>query len=390
MKLEMLQVVQLGVEVLLESQSEEIKGKRIGLVSNYTMTDRRFRPVIDLLADSDDWKVTKLFGPEHGVMNSAKEGEHVSTSTDPHTGLPAYSLYGKSRKPSPEMLDGIEVLVIDLQDIGSRYYTNMNTVYYCMEACGEAGLPCVILDRPNPIDGISREGNILEDRFRSFVGMHPIPNRHGLTMGELAHYFNDCLGGSCDLTVIEAKGWHREMLLTDTRLPFVASSPNTAHLDMCLLYPGTCFFEGTNISVGRGTAFPFQAIGSPYIEGHRLARWFNDQHFPGVLARPLYFVPTYNLYSGELCQGIHLNVTDAKELEPVRTGVSLLQGIAHMYEKDFQFRDEHRERPFIDLLAGTDQLRSLIRSGKGESYVDDSKEDLEKFSREMKKYEIYQ
>lgn len=389
MEWELLQVVQLGVEVLLESQSRLLQGKRVGLISNYTMTDRHFQPVIDLLVDSTDWEITKLFGPEHGVMNSAKEGEHVSFSVDAHTGIPAYSLYGETRKPSSDMLKDLDIMLIDLQDIGTRYYTNMNTVFLCMEACAEFGLPCIVLDRPNPINGTAREGNILKSEFQSFVGMHSIPNRHGLTMGELARYFNERMGWGCELTVVEAKGWQRNMLLPDTGLPFVASSPNTACFEMCLLYPGTCLFEGTNLSVGRGTAFPFQTIGAPYVDGHRLAGWFNSQNLSGVVARPLYFSPTYSQYQGELCQGVQLHITEADVLEPVKIGITLMEGIARMDECDFQFRDENAERPFIDLLAGTDQLRSLVRKGQSTEYLDNARAEVERFSREVKDYQIY-
>lgn len=394
-------MVRLGIDGLLYNRQELLRGKRVGLVSNYTVTDAEFRPVIRLLAEQGKaqkssvdggirWQLTKLFGPEHGVKNSAKEGEHVANSIDEGTGLPAFSLYGESRRPSQEMLSDLDVLVIDLHDIGCRYYTNMNTLAYCMEACSEIGLPCVVPDRPNPINGISREGNILDMTYKSFVGMHPIPNRHGLTMGELALLINDSLQKPCDLTVVPMVGWHREMLLSETGIPFVPSSPNTASLDMCLLYPGTCLFEGVNLSVGRGTAHPFETIGSPFVKANELTDWFNSQGLPGVKGRPIYFVPTYSQYTGEMCEGIALQITDRRVLEPVKTGITLLQGIAEFYADDFQFLGVDRPgNPFIDLLAGTPALRTLVEQGRAIEYLTDSADKLEAFNRDIKDYEIY-
>ena len=383
-------MVQLGIEVLLTDRLDLIRGKSLGLVSNYTMTDSNYRPVIDLLAQNREWRLIKLFGPEHGVKTAAKEGEHVTSGTDENTGLPVYSLYGETRQPDTEMLADLDVLVIDLQDIGSRYYTNMNTVYYCMEACGKLGLPCLVLDRPNPINGVSREGNILNPECRSFVGMHPIPNRHGLTMGELALYFNDQLDPKCELTVVEIRGWDRRTILSETGLPFVPSSPNTANLDMCLLYPGTCFFEGVNVSLGRGTAHPFEVVGAPYIDGHLLSAWFNEQKLPGIVSRPTYFTPTYSQYTGELCNGVHLHITDPKKLEPVRTGLLLLQGVKELFSKTFNFIGvSEGKRPFIDLLAGTDRLRELMLKEEALTYLSDSQGDLSAFSREISRFEIY-
>ncbi|MCL6452266.1 MAG: DUF1343 domain-containing protein [Alicyclobacillus sp.] len=387
------QVVRLGIEILLERHRALLRGKRVGLVSNYTVTDSALRPVIWLMMEGDEegeWQLAKLFGPEHGVKNSAKEGEHVASTVDEATGLPAYSLYGDTRRPTAEMLADLDVLVVDLHDIGSRYYTNMNTLAYCLEACAELGLPCVVPDRPNPIDGVTREGNILDMAFASFVGMHPIPNRHGLTMGELALFINNRLEKRCDLTVIPVSGWEPSMLLCETGLPFVPSSPNTTSLDMCLLYPGTCFFEGVNLSLGRGTTHPFEMVGAPFVKAHELTKWFNAQGLPGVTGRPVYFVPTYSQYTGELCEGVALHVTDARALEPVRTGITLLQGVAALYPNAFQFLGLDRPgHPFIDLLAGTDRLRRLVEAGRASDYLDEARADLEAFNREMEAYELY-
>lgn len=382
-------MVKLGVEVLFASKRTIIAGKKVGLVSNYSMTDSRLTPVIDLFLADSDCQLVKLFGPEHGVRNSAKEGEQVAFATDRHSGLPAYSLYGEARKPTPAMLTGLDVLIIDLQDIGCRYYTNMNTVALCLEACAEAGLPCVVLDRPNPVGG-SREGYTMQPEFTSFVGMYAIPNRHGLSMGELARFYHSGLANPGDLTVVPMEGWNRSMLFRDTGLPFVSPSPNAATPDMTLLYPGVCLFEGTNVSVARGTARPFEMIGAPWIDGHALATRFNALALPGAAARPVYFAPHYAAYSKELCEGVQLHVTAAREIHALKTGILLLQEVAAMYADDFQFLSaESGAHPFFDLLAGDDRLRADIMAGAAAHYLDGESAAQSQFARRIQDFELY-
>ncbi|KLU58857.1 hypothetical protein CEB3_c48750 [Peptococcaceae bacterium CEB3] len=382
-------MVRLGIEELLTKRVDLLHGKKVGLVTNYAVTDVCLQPVIRILASSTGWQLSKLFGPEHGVRISAREGENVDTGVDEATGLPAISLYGPNKKPTPEMLEDLDVLVVDLHDIGCRYYTNMNTVAYCIEACAEVGLPCIVLDRPNPIDGITREGNILDLDFKSFVGMYAIPNRHGLTMGELALFMNHLLVEPCSLTVVPMTGWERRMLLSDTGIPFVPSSPNTTGLDMCLLYPGTCLFEGVNLSVGRGTAHPFEYIGAPFVDANQITDWFNRQGLPGVKGRPVYFSPYYSQYKGELCQGIALHITNRRTFEAVKTGLILLQGVAELYADNFQFLGHDRlGRAFIDLLAGG-PISEFIQQGHVLNYLAESAESLEVFNQEVRQFQIY-
>ncbi|MHB1629210.1 MAG: exo-beta-N-acetylmuramidase NamZ family protein [Bacilli bacterium] len=382
-------MVKLGVEVLFESERKLIQGRRVGLVSNYTMTDSRLTPVIDLFLGDSDCRLVKLYGPEHGVRNSAKEGEHVAFAVDRHSGLPAYSLYGDAKKPTPAILSGIDVLVIDLQDIGCRYYTNMNTAALCLDACAQEGLPCVVLDRPNPI-GASREGYAMRAEFASFVGMRGIPNRHGLTMGELARFHQSGMAAPVDLTVVPLKGWRRSMLFRETGLPFVSPSPNTSTPEMTLLYPGTCLFEGTNVSVGRGTARPFEMIGAPWIDGHALAGRFNALAAPGAAARPIYFSPHDSVYAGELCEGVQLHVTDARAIHALETGILLLQEVASLYPDDFRFLSaQSGARPFFDLLAGDDRLRAAIMDGAAPGYLADESEALSQFARQAGNAELY-
>lgn len=385
-------MVELGVDRLFTSHKSLIAGQRVGLVTNYAMTDANLVPVIDRFRDDGDCKLVKLFGPEHGVKNSAKEGEHVSFEIDAHAQVPAYSLYGEAKRPTPEMLADIDVLVIDLQDIGTRYYTNVSTVYLCMEACVESHVPCIVLDRPNPIGGVQREGYALQPEFQSFVGMLPVPNRHGCTIGELARYIQARYLPTAALEVVELAGWRRDMLLNDTGLPWTSPSPNTTDLPMMLLYPGTCLVEGVNLSVGRGTTHPFEIVGAPWLDGHRLATWFNQQGLPGVLARPAYFTPFYSQYKGALCQGVQLHVTDAHALHALATGITLVQGIAQLFAQDFRFLmpADSAAHPFFDLLAGDTTLRQAITRGAAGQYLQHEAAAIASFSREMRAFERYE
>lgn len=383
-------MVSIGVETLLRSNRKLISGKQLGLVSNYNVTDNNLRPVVELLVEDKEWKLAKLFGPEHGMLNCAKEGEQVDSGLDPHTGLPVYSLYGDTLKPTAEMLSGLDALLIDIPDIGSRYYTNMNTMAYCLEACAETGVTCIILDRPNPIGGVSREGNIPDNNFHSFVGMIDIPNRHGLTMGELAILFNRSLKKPADLHVVRCEGWNREMWLQDTGCPFVSPSPNTTNIEMVTLYPGTCLFEGTNISEGRGTTHPFEMIGAPFINAFDVASAFNERKVPGVTARPTYFVPTYKKYVGDLCEGVQLHVTDRRLLKPLFAGLTLVDILATSYKDQFEFTHKDKEgRYFFDLLAGTDRLRKLIESGKTMAFLEECDEAVGQFEKSLSDILLY-
>lgn len=383
-------MMKLGVEMLLSKYRYLLSGKRIGVVTNYSVCDGSLISVIDRLTTHSEWSVTKLFGPEHGVLNCAKEGEHVASDIDKHSGIEALSLYGALRKPTNEMLKDIDVLVMDLQDVGCRYYTNMNTINYCIEACADSDVPCLVLDRPNPLGGVTREGNLLEEQFSSFVGMSGIPVRHGLTMGELAVFHNGRLSRPAQLTVVRMEGWQRQMTWANTGLPFVPPSPNTSGLEMVWLYPGTCLFEGTNVSEGRGTTHPFEIIGAPYIDGHRLAQAFNKRNLAGVVARPTYFVPAYKKYAGEVCEGVQLHITNYETLRPVRVGISLLQIICDMYPDSFEFLSAGEDgRLQFDLLAGTDQLRRDIEAGRGLDFLDDADSRLGDFEPIVKDVLLY-
>lgn len=382
--------MRLGLDVFLEQHVHEFKGKRIGLVTNMTGVNHRLVPTIDLFHDHPDIRLTALYGPEHGIRGDAKEGEAVESATDPYTGLPVYSLYGKTKKPTPDMLELVDVVVFDLQDIGSRYYTFIYTMANVMEACGEQGKPFVVLDRPNPIGGISIEGNLLEGQYRSFVGMYPIPNRHGLTIGELALLYVHEFGISCEVTIIPMDGWRREMYFDHTGLFWVPPSPNTTGLDMCILYPGTCLIEGTNLSEGRGTTRPFEIVGAPYVDGYTLAKRFNERKVAGVLARPVSFVPTYQKYNNERCEGVQLHVENRKTVNALQAGLTLLETVAQLYPANFSFRESASGgKSFFDLLAGTDVLRRHILEGSTEEFLAQCEPQLERFRQQVKPYWLY-
>ncbi|MBO0991654.1 exo-beta-N-acetylmuramidase NamZ family protein [Bacillus sp. SD088] len=380
--------MKIGLDVFLEKEYQAFKEKRMGLLTNLTGVNEKLVPAIDLFHDHQDIQLTALYGPEHGIRGDAKEGEEVESSIDPYTGLPVYSLYGASKKPSKEMLDPVDVIVFDLQDIGSRYYTYIYSMAYVMEACAEYGNEFVVLDRPNPISGTSIEGNLVEEDVRSFVGLYPIPNRHGLTVGEIAQFYKHEMGIDCEVTVIEMEGWKRQFYYDETDLFWVPSSPNTTGLDMTILYPGTCLIEGTNISEGRGTTKPFEYIGAPYIDGYQLAKAFNQKQLPGVLARPVSYVPNVQKYQGEVCEGVQLHIVDRKSLFSLQAGLTIIELIAEMYPHDFQFRHQNG-KCFFDLLAGTKKLRDIIMQGKTKEFLEGCQVQVEQFQKQREPYLLY-
>jgi uncharacterized protein YbbC (DUF1343 family) len=382
--------LKLGIDVFFESRFQEFKGKRIGLVTNMTGVNHRLEPTIDLFHAHPDIELTALYGPEHGIRGDAKEGEKLDSFIDPYTKVPVYSLYGASKKPSKQMLDPVDVIFFDLQDIGARYYTFIYTMAYVMEACAEHGKHFVVLDRPNPISGSLMEGNLVKEEAQSFVGLYPIPNRHGMTVGEIALLYKHEFGINCELTVIPMDGWERDMYYDQTGLFWVPPSPNTTGIDMSILYPGTCLVEGTNLSEGRGTTRPFEFIGSPYIDGYRLAKVFNGKGLPGVLARPISFMPTYQKHKDKVCEGVQLHVVDRHSLHSLKTGLTLIETIAEMYPNDFEFLEHKENRKFFfDLLAGTKALRARILNRDTKGFLEECEEELHYFSKQKQPYLLY-
>lgn len=383
--------VTLGLERLLQMGPQALGQRRIGLVTNQTGVDRLLRQNIDLLLAAG-FQVVALFGPEHGVRGAVQAGEAVADHRDPQTGLPAYSLYGKTKKPTPAMLAGVDLLLFDIGDIGARYYTYPYTMAYGMMAAREQGIPFVVLDRPNPIGGVEMEGNLVEPGFETFVGLYPIPNRHGMTLGELARLFNVEFGIGCDLQVIPCEGWRRSMHWDETGHPLVPASPNTTGLDMALLYPGTCLFEGTNLSEGRGTTRPFEVIGAPWIDGRLWSDHLNAYGLPGVRFRPTFFTPTFSKHQGVECQGVQAHVTDRRALKPVLTGLLMLESAFRLWPASAEFRSA--EVPgivaSIERLTGTAAVRDCIEGGGSTQALYNSWEpELAAFARQRAPYLLY-
>lgn len=358
--------VQTGLDVLLNERLDLIAGRRIGLVTSPSSIDRDLVGSVERIRQHREVRLVALFGPEHGVRGMAQAGDHVASAVDPITGLPEHSLYGKTRRPTPEMLAGLDALVYDLQDIGVRYYTYLGTLIYVMQAAAEHGLPVIVLDRPNPLNGVTVEGNILDMAHMSFVGIAPLPVRHGLTLGELAHLANDQFAIGCALTIVPMSGWQRSMWFDETGLPFVPPSPNLPTLDAVTLYPGTCLIEGTNLSEGRGTTRPFEYIGAPWLDADALAQDLNRRNLPGVRFRPVHFVPTISKHQGQPCHGIHVYVTDRRALRAVDTGLHLLEAVQRESGDAFTWVEPFHEggSHFIDLLAGGDGLRQHLDAGR--------------------------
>ncbi|WP_373691253.1 exo-beta-N-acetylmuramidase NamZ family protein [Peribacillus frigoritolerans] len=348
-----------GIEVLLKEEKNVLSGKKVGLITNPTGIDSKLTSIVDLLHDDADINLTALFGPEHGVRGDAQAGASVEYYIDEKTGLPVYSLYGKTKKPTPEMLKDVEVLVFDIQDVGTRYYTYIYTMAYAMEAAKENDIPFIVLDRPNPQGGESVDGPVLEPEFSSFVGLYPIPLKHGMTVGELATLFNKEFKIGADLKVIKMKGWKRDMDFDDTGLPFVLPSPNMPTVSTTFVYPATGLIEGTNVSEGRGTTKPFELIGAPYINSDELAGKLNALRLPGVKFRAASFTPTFSKHAGKLSHGVEIYITDREEFKAVPTGLYIIKTIQDLYPGDFEFLAANN----FNLLIGNGWIMSRIKEG---------------------------
>lgn len=351
--------VKLGID-LIDEHLDFFEGKRVGLITNPTGINSNYISTIDVL--NDKINLVALFSPEHGIRGNLQAGAHIGTYIDEKTGLPVYSLYGSTNKPTKEMLDGIDVLCIDLQDAGARFYTFIYTMAYAMEACAENNKEFVVFDRPNPIGGKEYEGNILELEYRSFIGYYPLLQRHGMTIAELAILFNEEYEIGCSLKTIKMEGWKREMYYDDTDLPWVIPSPNFPSMETAVLYPGTCIFEGTNLSEGRGTTIPFQVIGAPYIDAELYAKALNDLNLPGVIFRPAYFTPTFSKHQNVLCNGVQVHVTKRQEFKAVKTGWAMLEVVRKMYPETFSINNESSNKNMINLNTGTNYISKGLYS----------------------------
>jgi uncharacterized protein YbbC (DUF1343 family) len=372
---------------------------RVGAIVNQTSVDRRFRHLADLLASAKDVELAALFGPEHGIRGEAQYMAAVEdVARDPRTGVPVHSLYGssfESLSPKPQWLDGLDALVFDIQDVGSRYYTYIYTMALAMKAAAQARLPLFVLDRPNPIGGVHLEGNLVGPRFRSFVGLYPLPNRHGMTAGELARMFNAREGWGCALTVVPCEGWRRSQQWHDTGLAFVPPSPNMPTPETALVYPGMCLGEGTNVSEGRGTCRPFEQFGAPWVRSDALAERLERDDLPGVRFRPCGFTPTFDKFQGQSCSGAFIHVIDRDAFRPFRTGVAIVKALHDLHPASFAWRADAYEFvedvPAFDLLCGSDQVRKGIEEGRSlDRLLDGFDDDLRTFVPERRKYLLYE
>jgi uncharacterized protein YbbC (DUF1343 family) len=334
---------------------------RLGLVTNPSAVTGALVAAPDALRDAGA-QVKALFGPEHGVRGEAPDGVKVGNSLDARTGIPIWSLYGAAPAPTPEMLQGLDALVFDIQDVGARFYTFTSTLSQVMTAARAAKLPVIILDRPNPLGGLAIEGPILEPEHASFVGMHPIPIRHSATMGELGRLWSK-FGAGEDPLVVPCSGLKRDMLWPETGLQWVAPSPNVPTWETALVYPGMCFLEGTNVSEARGTTNPFRQFGAPWVQAEQLTDALNAEMLPGVRFRPVRFIPTASKHKDLSCSGCQLHVLDARELHPVATGVAVLTVLSRLYPDQFAFLHA-ADRFSVDRLAGTSSVRLKIMGGQ--------------------------
>ena len=353
----------LGSERLLATP--RLDGLRVGVLANPASIDRNFRHIADALAASPKWTLTAIFGPQHGFRSDLQDNMiETPHAEDTRRKVPIFSLYSETREPTPAMLDLIDVLVIDIQDVGARIYTFIYTMANCLAAATRKGLPVIVCDRPNPIGGVAVEGPMLETGYKSFVGQYPIPMRHGMTVAELARLFNEHHGIGAKLEIVPMEGWSRGMYWDETGLPWVMPSPNMPTLDTAIVYPGTVLFEGTALSEGRGTTRPFELIGAPWLDGEVLAARLNAIGLEGVHFRPAIFEPTFQKHAKETCGGCQIHVTDRQAFAPVKAGVALMRECYGLAPDKFQWRAppyeyEHDKMP-IDILAGSPALRDEI------------------------------
>jgi uncharacterized protein YbbC (DUF1343 family) len=383
-----------GLDRLLDERLSLIKGRRLGLLCHQASVDRALQHARDLIGSVRGVRLAALFAPEHGLWGAAQDQAPIGSSRDPVGGLPVWSLYGRRRAPAPGMLRGLDALVCDLQDVGARYYTFVWSLALAMGACARAGVRVIVLDRPNPLGGVRVEGNVPDPRFLSFVGLYPLPARHGMTIGELARYLNDRHGIDAALDVIPMRGWRREMLWEDTDLPWVPPSPNMPTPDTARVYPGGCLIEGTNLSEGRGTTRPFEWIGAPFVDGHALSSALHAERLPGAHFRPCAFEPTFHKWQGRLCGGVQLHVTDRHRFKPYLTGLAVIATARRLYPRHFSWRKppyefETRRLP-IDLLCGTDEIRRQLEAGRPLREIEASwRSGLAAFARVRRRYLLY-
>lgn len=386
--------IKTGIEVLKEQHFKCLEGKRVGLITNPTGVDNRLTSTIDILYNAPNVQLVALYGPEHGVRGDIYAGDQIENESDPATGLPIYSLYGKTRKPTPEMLKGIDVLVYDIQDIGCRSFTYISTMGTAMEAAAENNIEFIVLDRPNPLGGIKVEGNLVEDEYISFVSQFKIPYLYGLTCGELALMLNNekMVPKPCNLHIVKMKGWKRNMEYTQTGLQWIPSSPHIPHPHTAYFYPASGILgELGYISIGVGYTIPFQMFAAPWIKAEELATRMNALQLPGIIFRPIHLKPFYSVAKGEHIQGVQVHITDFKKAALSEVQFYLMQEIAALYPDRtvFDHADEKRFRMF-DQVCGSNQIRERFsRNNRWEDACEYWHKDADTFRKQSEKYHLY-
>ncbi len=387
--------VELGLERLLEEGHAAIRGARVGLICNQASVDHSYHHAADLLHNHRDIQLRALFGPQHGIRGDVQDNMiETGHSIDRKTGLPVHSLYSETREPTDAMLQDVDVLVFDMQDVGCRIYTFVYTLANCMRAARRLGKRVLVCDRPNPINGASVAGNILEPEYASFVGQFPLPTRHGMTVGELARMFNEHFKIGCELEVIPMRGWQRAFWHDDTDAPWVMPSPNMPTLDSATVFPGAVHFEGTQVSEGRGTTKPFELIGAPYIDPDAYADRLNGLGLSGVFFRSCAFQPTFQKHAGVTCGGVQIHVTDRDSFEPWFAGIAMTKLIHDMYRNEFRWKEPPYEyvydkNPF-DVISGTAKIREAFEQGTPLAEIEnETKVPLEEFKELREAYLLY-
>ncbi len=378
-----------GIDMLLKKHIDLVKDKNVGLITNPTGINSTLISTIDLLHNHKAINLVALFGPEHGVRGNVHAGDKVDDSVDEKTGVKIYSLYGKNRKPTREMLSNVDVLLYDIQDIGCRSYTYIYTMAYAMVAAAEKRIPFIVLDRPNPLGGELIDGPILEKEFKSFVGLYPIPYIYGLTCGEIAGFFNKEFDINCNLQVVKMKGWQRTMTFEDTGLEWVPTSPHIPHAVSALYYPVTGIIgELHTIDIGIGYTNPFEFIGQTWIDGEDLARELNSRNLAGVYFRPIYYTPYYFKNAKEHLQGVHVHIIDSEKFKPVAVQLHIMTALKKLYPDQKLFNPDRNG--MFDKVVGVADLRQQILSGQSaEAIISEWDNPLEKFRKKSKKYYLY-
>ncbi len=388
-------MVKTGLDHISNSLPRFFKGANVGLLCHPASVNSSLIHASDILPKIKGINLKCFFGPQHGIRGETQANMiEWEGFKDKKTGLPVYSLYGNNRKPTEKMLENIDILICDMMDIGSRYYTYIWTLYLCMEACAKKGIKVVVLDRPNPINGITMEGPVLDEYYASFVGLKPLPIRHGMTIGEIAAYFKGEFIPNADITIIKMSNWRRHQYYDETGLQWVMPSPNIPSVDAALVYPGMCLLEGTTLSEGRGTTKPFELFGAPYMDPDKVSWYLNGLKLPGVYFRPNYFKPTFDKFKDLVCGGAQIHILNRNTFKPFLTGIAVIQASVKLYPKQFKwlkgpYEYEVVKKP-IDILLGVKGIRVMLEKGASLNSIETRYANrLEAFKKIRKQYLLY-